>query len=123
MILSDTLNQPMALAIYAIFGVAFGILYSANYFLSTFIIKSPLYRHLTQVLYVLMYSACFFIITYAFFDYSLKLYQLAICVVFTFGTSALLYLPLKHWKLAIANKCETFVNNIMQSKLAKRFKK
>lgn len=123
MILSDTLNQPLALAIYAILGVVFGLIYSANYFVTTFIIKSMLYRHITQVFYVLIYSVCFFVITYVFFDYSLKLYQPAVCIIFTVGTSVLLYLPVKRWKTLITAKCNNIVDKINQSKLAIKFKK
>ena len=123
MIINDTLNQPLALAIYAILGVIFGIIYAANYFACTFILKSKIYRHLSQVIYVIAYAIIFFAVTYKYFDFALKLYQLAICIIITIGTSAALYLPVKKKKRTISDKCNIIISKVQQSKAVKRFKK
>ena len=123
MILSDTLNQPFALAIYAIIGIIFGIMYSANNFACSFLIKSKIFRHITQVGYVLLYSISYFAVTYKYFDYEIKIYQLIISMTFTVGTSLLLYLPIKRHRKVITDKCDAFADKVQHSKLARKFKK
>lgn len=123
MILSDTLNQPRALIIYAFFGIMLGLLYTFNALICSFLIKKQIYRHISQCLYVLLYGATFFLVTYAQFDYDLKIYHLIICVFFTVLTSLALYLPIKKHQSAIMAKCNAFKIKIAQSKLIKKFKK
>ena len=123
MILSDKLNQPLALAVYALFGVVFGIIYMLNYFICAFLIKNPLYRHISQCLYVFLYGLTFFGVTLKHFDYDLKIYHLIICVFLTALVSAVLYLPIKKRHNLIMNKCDAFKSKISQSGLVKRFKK
>ena len=123
MILTDTLNQPKALAIYALLGVIFGILYTLNYFTCAFMIKSKVYRHISQVLYVALYSLTFFAVTYAYFDYDLKIYHLLICLFFTTLTFTLLYLPIRKHSIVITDKCNALKSKVSSSKLVKRFKK
>ena len=123
MILTDALNQPKALAIYAILGVIFGILYLINYFACAYLIKSRIYRHVSQALYVLLYGIIFFAVTYSFFDYALKIYHVAISLFFTSLIAIALYLPIRKRNSALTEKCNAFRTKISQSKLAKRFKK
>ena len=123
MILGDTLNQPLALAIFAILGTVFGIVYSANNFICGFVFKNPFYRHITQVIYVILYATIFFALSYKYFDYALKIYQLAICLFFTVTTSILLFLPIKKYRRKITVSCDKLINKIAQSKLVQRFKK
>ena len=123
MILSDTLNQPQALAVYAILGVTFGIIYMLNAFLCSFLIKSPVYRHASQCLFVILYGITFFGITFTRFHYDLKIYHLVICAFFTVLTSLALYLPIRKHRSSITTKCDAFKAKIEQSKLVKKFKK
>lgn len=123
MMLSDTANQPLALAIYAILGAIFGIIYALNAFACAYLIKSALYRHISQSVYVLLYGLSFFLTTYAYFDYDLKIYHVLICLFFTALTSSLLYLPIKKHNKAIATKCNALKLRIAQSKIVKKFKK
>ncbi len=48
MILTDTLNQPLALAIYATLGIIFGIIYMLNSFICAYLIKSALYTRIAN---------------------------------------------------------------------------
>ena len=123
MILSDTLNQPKALAIYALLGVMFGLIYTLNAFSCAFLIKSPLYRHISQSLYVILYGITFFGVTFAYFHYNLKIYHLVICTFFTALTSLALYMPIRKHRSSIVTRCDAFKNRIEQSKLVKKFKK
>ena len=123
MILSDTLNQPRALAIFALFGVIFGIIFMLNAFLCSYLIKNAIYRHASQCLYVFSYGLAFFFIALAYFDYDLKFYHLLICIFFTIITSIALYLPIRRHRNGIMTKCDALKIRIAQSKLVKRFKK
>ena len=123
MILTDTLNQPKALAIYALLGVIFGILHLFNNFVCAYIIKTPIFRHISQVLYVLLYGLTFFLVTYAYFDYDLKIYHVLISLLFTTLTAIALYLPIRKHNATLTQRCNAFRMRISQSKLAKRFKK
>ena len=123
MILSDTLNQPLALAIYALFGSILGIIYMLNYFTCAFLIKSPLYRHISQSLYVITYGLAFFCVTFAYFDYDLKIYHLIISTIFTALVSIALYAPIRKRHSIITTKCDAFKSKVSQSRLIKRFKK
>ena len=123
MILSDTLNQPQALAIYALLGVIFGIIYSVNAFVCSFVIKNPLYRHLSQSIYVVLYGITFFSVTFTHFQYDLKIYHLIICLFITVLTSVALYLPIRKRRSSIATKCDAIKVKVGQSKLIKKFKR
>ncbi len=123
MILSDTLNQPKALAIYALLGAIFGILYMLNLFTCAYLIKSKVYRHISQVLYVLLYGLTCFLVTYAFFDYDLKIYHILICLFMTTLIAIMIYLPIKKRDSVITEKCDVLRTRVSQSKLVKRFKK
>ena len=123
MILSDTLNQPKALAIYAILGVIFGFIYALNYFACAYIIKSPIFRHVSQTLYVVAYGAAFFLTTYAYFDYDLKIYHALICLFFTTLAAIALYLLIRKHNTTLTVRCNALRTRISQSKLAKKFKK
>ena len=123
MILTDTINQPKALLIYAILGVTLGILYMLNYFTCAYLIKSQIYRHTTQALYVFVYGIAFFCVTYVYFDYDLKIYHALISLFFTILVAMLLYLPILKHKDALTEKCDNARTKVLQSKLAKRVKK
>lgn len=123
MILSDTLNQPLALAIYALLGIVFGIFFMLNAFACTYLIKSAIYRHVSQCIFVLLYGATFFLITLARFNYSLKMYHILICLFFTALTSILIYLPIRKHNSVLLTKCDALRTKIAQSKVVKRFKK
>ena len=123
MILTDTLNQPLALAIYATLGIIFGIIYMLNSFICAYLINSALYRHVSQTLYAILYGLTFFLITFLYFDYDLKIYHILICSVFTFLTSIALYLPMKKRHQLLQTKCNAFKTKVAQSKIVKRFKK
>ena len=123
MILSDTLNQPQALAIFALLGVIFGVIYTLNAFLCSFLIKNPLYRHISQSLYVILYGMTFFGVTLKHFQYDLRIYHIIICIFFTVLTSFALYLPIRKRRSLIMTKCDAFKTRIEQSKLIKKFKK
>ena len=123
MILSDTLNQPLALAIYALLGVILGIIYMLNYFVCAFLVKNPIYRHISQSLYVILYGLAFFGITFSYFDYDLKIYHFIISVLLTVFTSIVIYVPIKKHHSIIMAKSDAFKGKMSQSKLVKRFKK
>ena len=123
MILTDTLNQPKALAIYTVLGIIFGIFLMLNVFTCKYLIKSPYYRHISQTLYVFIYGLVFFAVTYTCFDYDLKIYHLLISAFFTALTSLILYLPIKRHDKTIATKCNAFRLKVSQSKAIQRFKK
>ena len=91
MILSDSLNQPLALAVYAIMGTVLGVVYTINSFTCAFLFKNALYRHVSQGLYVILYGVIFFFVTFTYFDYDLKIYQLIISTFFTVLVSIALY--------------------------------
>lgn len=123
MILSDTLNQPLALAIYMLLGAIFGIIYMLNAFLCSFIIKNNIYRHISQSLYALLYGLTFFLVTLSKFSYNLKIYHILICVFFTVLTSLALFLPIKKHRDRIMTRCDALRSRVAQSKLARKFKK
>ena len=123
MILSDTLNQPLALAIYALLGIIFGIIYTLNFFVCAFMIKNSVYRHISQGLYVVLYGVAIFLVTFIHFSYDLKVYHLIICSLFSVLVSTALYLPIKKHRSVIMTKCDTFKRKLAQSRLVKRFKK
>ena len=123
MILSDTLTQPKALAIYALLGAIFGTLYALNYFTCAYLIKNRIYRHTSQVLYALIYGLSFFFTTYIFFDYDLKIYHILICLLLTAIVSTLLYLPIRKHNDALTARCDKLRTKILQSKLVSKFKK
>ena len=123
MILSDTANQPLALAIYALMGAIMGIIYTLNSFTCSFLVKNPLYRHISQSLYVILYGLTFFAVTFAYFDYDLKIYHILICAIFTVLTSIVLYLPIKKRYSLIMAKCNVLKCKLAQSRIVKRFKK
>ena len=123
MILSDTLKQPLALAIYASFGIIFGLVYSVNALACSFLIKKAIYRHISQCLYVLLYGIVFFAITLTQFNYDLKIYHFIISAFFTILTSLTLYLPIRKHQSSIKAKCDALKIKIAQSKIVKRFKK
>lgn len=123
MILTDTLNQPKALAIYALMGIIFGVLHVLNNFVCTYIIKTPIFRHISQVLYVSLYGLTFFFVTYAYFDYDLKIYHVLICLLFTALAAIALYMPIRKHNDVLTQRCNAFRMRISQSKLAKKFKK
>lgn len=123
MILSDTLNQPLALAIYAILGIIFGIIFMLNAFICAYLIKSALYRHISQTLYAFLYGIAFFLITYSYFNYDLKIYHILICSFFTILMSIALYLPIKKHHKLLLTRCNAFKTKVAQSKIVKRFKK
>ena len=123
MILSDTLNQPLALAIYALLGVIFGVIFTLNSFICAFLIKNQLYRHVSQSLYVILYGLALFAVTYSYFDYDLKIYHVVICALFTVLISIVLYLPIKKRHALISTKCDAFKAKLSKSRFVKRFKK
>ena len=123
MILTDTLNQPKALAIYAILGATFGVLHAINNFTCAYLIKNAIYRHVSQSLYAIVYGLSVFCATYVCFDYSLKVYHVLISLFFTALTSIVLYLPVKKHSEAITQKCNVFRTKIAQSKFVTGFKK
>ena len=123
MILSDTVNQPKVLAIYSILGIVFGILHVLNAFTCAYLVKNPFYRHVSQVIYVLIYGITFFLVTYLYFDYDLKIYHVLICIISTILTSMALYLPIRKRNKTIDKKCNALRLRISQSKLVKKFKK
>lgn len=123
MILSDTANQPKALAIYSILGIIFGIIYILNAFTCAYLIKNPFYRHVSQVFYVLLYSFTFFIITFVYFEYDLKIYHVVISLFFTALISIAIYLPIRKHSAIITDKCNSLRLRVSQSKLVKKFKK
>ena len=123
MILTDTLNQPKALAIYAILGIVFGILHVANNFVCSFLIKSQVFRHISQALYALLYGLTFFLVTYAYFDYDLKIYHVLISLFFTTLTAIALYLPIRKHYATLTERCNVLRTRMSQSKLAAKFKK
>ncbi len=123
MILSDTLNQPLALAIYTSFGIIFGLIYSVNALACAFFVKKAIYRHISQCLYVLLYGAVFFVITFTQFNYDLKIYHFIISAFFTALTSLALYLLTRKHQRSINAKCDAIKIKIAQSKIVKKFKK
>lgn len=123
MILTDTSNQPLALAIFAALGVIMGILYTLNYISCSFIFKNAIYRHTTQVGYVVLYTFAFFLTTYFAFDYSLKIYQISICIFFTLITFLPIYLLIKRHRLALTAKFDKLIYKVSQSKIVKRMKR
>ena len=123
MILSDTLNQPLALGIYALIGVLFGIIFMLNAFACAYLIKSALYRHISQTIYAFIYGLVFFLVTLSYFNYDLKIYHVLICLFFTTLTSIALYLPMKKYNSIFLTKGNAVRTKIAQSKIVKRFKK
>lgn len=123
MILSDTLNQPLALAIYATLGTIFGIIFMLNAFACAYLIKSQIYRHVSQCIYALLYGFTFFLVTLLYFDYDLKIYHILICLFFTTLTSTLLYLPIRKHNSLLLTKGNAIRSKIAQSKIIKKFKK
>ncbi|MDE7190984.1 MAG: hypothetical protein K2O35_00700 [Clostridia bacterium] len=123
MILSDTLNQPLALAIYAALGTIFGIIFILNAFACAYLIRNPIYRHVSQCIYTLLYGFTFFLVTLSYFDYDLKIYHILICLFFTTLTSTLLYLPIRKHNSSLLTKGNAIRSKIAQSKIIKKFKK
>lgn len=123
MILSDTLNQPLALAVYALLGAIFGIIFMLNAFVCAYLIKSVIYRHVSQTVYAFIYGLSFFFVTYSYFNYDLKIYHILISAFFTVLTSIALYLPIRKHNSVLLTKCNAFRTKISQSKIIKRFKK
>ena len=123
MILTDSLTQPLALAIYALLGLIMGVLYTLNYVACAFILKGKLYRHLSQSLFVILYGLAFFCVTLMRFDYDLKIYHLLISIITTTITSTLLYLPIRSHHSLITAKFDAVKGKLSQSKLVKRIKK
>lgn len=123
MILSQSLTQPYALLIFSLLGLIFGIIYMLNWFLCAFLIKSRLYRHISQTVYVLLYGLCFFVCVLIKFEYDLHLYFVLISLCSTILSSALIYIPIRHKRKIITEKCSDFRRKVAQSKLAQRIKK
>ena len=123
MILSQSLTQPYALLVFALLGIAFGILYMSNWFLCAFLIKSQIYRHISQIVYALIYGISFFLCIMVKFEYNLHLYHFAITICATIAVSILIYIPIRKNRNNITEKCDNFKKKIAQSKLAQRIKK
>ena len=123
MILSDVLAQPYALLIFSILGIALGVLYTLNWFTCAFLVKKALYRHVTQVLYVLVYGVCLFACTLQTFGYYMRAYYLYIAIFATAATSILLYIPIRKKRKIITEKCTAFTQKLSQSKFVKKLKK
>lgn len=123
MILSDSLSQPYALLFFSILGIAFGILYMSNYFLCTFLIKSAVYRHLSQSIYVITYAVAVFLCLLCKFDYNIHVYHIFITVSATVLTSVSIYFPIYKYNGLITQKCNTFKQSVSQSKIIKKLKK
>ncbi|MDE6189688.1 MAG: hypothetical protein K2G37_05335 [Clostridia bacterium] len=123
MILSDTLAQPYALLIFSILGITFGALYALNWFVCAFLVKKAIYRHVTQVLYVLLYGASLFLCTLFKFGYYMRVYYLYIAIFATAATSILIYIPIRKYRRIITEKCTAFMHKLSNSKLAQKIKK
>ena len=123
MILSQSLTQPYALLVFSLLGATFGILYMLNWFFCAFLIKSQIYRHVSQSLYVLVYGLCFFLCVAVKFQYNLHLYHVIISLCATIALSALIYIPIRKYRSNITEKCSNFKQKVSQSKLAQRIKK
>ena len=123
MILSQSLTQPYALLVFSLLGMIFGIIYMLNWFLCAFLIKSRLYRHISQSIYVLLYGLCFFLCVLFKFEYNLHLYFFIISLCATTIISALIFIPIRNHRNNITQKCLNFRNKLAQSKLAQKIKK
>ncbi len=123
MILSQSFTQPYALLVFSLLGLIFGIIYMLNWFLCAFLIKSRLYRHISQCVYVLCYGISFFLCALIKFEYNLHVYFFAISVCATALISALIYIPVRNHRKNITEKCSNFRNKIAKSKFAQRIKK
>ena len=123
MILSEVLAQPYALLIFSLLGIAFGVVYSLNWFVCAFLVKKQLYRHVTQVLYVLLYGVCLFFCTLNTFGYFMRAYYLYICIFATTATSILCYIPIRKRRKIISKKCNALMQKLAQSKLIQKLKK
>lgn len=123
MILSQSLTQPYALMVLSLMGAIFGLLYMLNWFFCAFLIKSQIYRHISQSLFVLVYGICFFVCMAIKFEYNLHIYHLVIAICATIAISALIYIPIRKNRANITEKCSKFTQKVSQSKLAQRIKK
>ena len=123
MILSQSLSQPYALLIFSVLGLIFGILYMLNWFFCAFLIKIQIYRHLSQVLYEVLYGLCFFICVTVKFGYNLHIYHFFIAIFMTIAVSLLIYMPIRKKRNIITKKCANFKQKVSQSKFAQRIKK
>ena len=52
MILSESVSQPYALAVFAILGATMGALYACIYFTAEFIVKKEFSRHTANIIFV-----------------------------------------------------------------------
>lgn len=123
MILSDSLSQPYALLVFSLVGLAFGALYMLNWFVCSFLIKSGIYRHLSQILYTLLYGACIFFCVLTKFEYNIHSYYLFIALFASLAIGFAIYIPLRKYRSAITEKCTAFTQKISQSEFVKKLKK
>lgn len=123
MILSQSLTQPYALLVFSLLGATFGVLYMLNWFFCAFLIKSQIYRHISQSLYVFVYGVCFLLFIAIKFEYNLHLYHLVIAICATIAVAALIYIPIRKYRSNITEKCSNFKQKVSQSKFAQRIKK
>ncbi len=123
MILGDTLSQPYALLICSAIGAAFGLLYSLNWFVCAFLIKSAFYRHISQILYALTYGICFFYCILNKFEYNLHFYHILISLFASVAIGLAINMPIMKYRKNIKRKCDALIRKISQSKFAKRIKK
>lgn len=123
MILSQSLSQPYALAVFALTGASMGIVYGIAYLTAEFWIKKEVFRHIVNVLYIAAYALIFAAIEINIFDYNLHAYHFFVAIASSVLTALALYIPMKAYREKIANKCDKAIEKIRSSKSFKRFTK
>ncbi|MDE7078648.1 MAG: hypothetical protein K2O95_00855 [Clostridia bacterium] len=123
MILSQSLTQPYALLVFSLLGISFGVIYMLNWFFCAFMIKSRIYRHISQILYALVYGICFFLCVGVKFQYNLHIYHFSIAIFTTIVAAIIIYIPIRKKRNVITEKCAVWKQKISKSKLAQKIKK
>lgn len=123
MILSQSLSQPYALAVFTLTGACMGIIYGLIYFTAEFWIKKEFFRHIAAVIYVAVYALVFAAVEIDIFDYNLHAYHFFVAITSSVLIASALYLPMKIYREKIATRCDRVIAKIRSSKSFKRFTK
>lgn len=123
MILSESVPQPYALAVFAILGATMGALYACIYFTAEFIVKKEFFRHTANIIFVCVYAALFVLCEIKFFDYNLHAYHFVIAFSASGIIMAGLWLLMRLYREKLEKKCNAAIEKIRSGKHYKRFTK